>query len=1228
MEIEVRGNELKINARDWSSFTTIEDSKEMMKFVIEKLIEIPEIERVTISEYREIEYSEEQVKILKEIANIYNFFVKEKGVLSLDFFPHYNRTTKELMSLLLSDPILCYIKVSILVFKNPEAPYTKEFLLPLKEMLEKSRLIGEVKEKLDRYTPGSRELYRSIFIPTMRPIFMLSRFFLFPPKGSELVEKYYLKNGSEVDIYKVPNKVRLLYFIFSKEFSLSEEKYSLLNEARAILMERKMEEKELRDLESVRKVFLERGKAILKDLVISKRVPVSPKEIEELAEILVRYTAGFGILEILLADDRIQDIYVNAPSGISPVFVNHADYGECETNLIVTPEEAEAWATRFRLYSGRPLDEANPVLDTEITLPVGRARVAAVTRTLSSAGLGFAFRRHRESPWTFPLFIKVKYFNPLFAGLMSFIIDGGRAVLVAGGRGSGKTSLLSAMILELMRRYRIIIQEDSVDGSSRIIYLRNGKLEKSTVGKLIDTLMKKYGSENEDGREVLKKNPERIMVFSLNKDYKVVPSLVTRFIRHKVKKRMYEIITRTGKRIKVTEDHSLFSLVNKKVLPVKPTQLKPGDYIVTPRILPLVFNKKTEKINLLNILPLDQEYYIFGKNLRKIIISQKEKLKKLANDEGYYVKSAVAHWRKKGILPLKIFRKLRVPLKDCKDCYIKSRAGGKPLPLWIKLDETLLTFFGLWLADGCYDGGNVIISVVDEESRKIVRKVAEKFSLNTRMHSDGFSLIIGSQILSLMMKNLGFTGDAYTKKVPDFIYSLSPKEIAAFLRGIFSGDGYVGKNEVGISLCSSQLIKDIQTLLLFFGVVSRVGKRKSSDKTYSLRISDTKFLKKFLKIGFLQKEKNEKLHQLAKRKSTHDNTDIIPLSLEIKNVLSSKKLIDKHDYIIRGNNIGRSKLQKICKLINDKDIKKLAYSDIFWDEVKNIKCLGIQEKFVYDFSVPGCENFICENILAHNTPEIPVEIYRKLGYNVLHLKSRSVITHVETELAPEEALRTALRLGDSALIVGEVRSKESTVLFEAMRIGALANLVAGTIHGESAYGVYDRVVHDLGLVPTSFKALDIIVIANVITSPDGLRRFRRVTEVVEIRKKWKEDPMLEGAFVPLMTYSAKEDTLKPTDVLLNGESEVLNEIAKRVREWHGAWDRVWDNILLRAKIKQTMVEFAEKLNKPEILEAEWVVNANEAFHLISEEVSREVGYVDSKIVYEKWLDWFKRRVKW
>jgi len=266
-------------------------------------------------------------------------------------------------------------------------------------------------------------------------------------------------------------------------------------------------------------------------------------------------------------------------------------------------------------------------------------------------------------------------------------------------------------------------------------------------------------------------------------------------------------------------------------------------------------------------------------------------------------------------------------------------------------------------------------------------------------------------------------------------------------------------------------------------------------------------------------------------------------------------------------------------------------------------------------------------VVQEDTLELPVTQIRSLGYNIERLKSRSVITRVEIELPAEEALRTALRLGDSALIIGEIRSREALALFEAMRIGALANVVAGTIHAETAYGVFDRVVNDLGIPRTSFKAIDLITVCSRLKSPDGLHTFRRVVELTEIRKRWREDPLEEGAFANLFEYSAKEDKLKPTETLIYGESFVLNEIANRVREWKGKWDNVWDNILLRAKVRETLVNYAEKLNKPEILEADFYVKSNEVFHIISEEVKREVGELDSKLIYEKWSKWFKKEIK-
>jgi len=196
-----------------------------------------------------------------------------------------------------------------------------------------------------------------------------------------------------------------------------------------------------------------------------------------------------------------------------------------------------------------------------------------------------------------------------------------------------------------------------------------------------------------------------------------------------------------------------------------------------------------------------------------------------------------------------------------------------------------------------------------------------------------------------------------------------------------------------------------------------------------------------------------------------------------------------------------------------------------------------------------------------------------------------------------------------------------------MRVGALANVVAGTIHGDSPYGIYDRVVNDLEVPKTSFKATDCIVVANPIRSADGLSRVRRVTQITEVRKKWENDPLLENGFSDLMKYDAATDQLIPGDDLINGESEILKSIAGNVKEWASDWDAVWDNIQLRAKMKETIVNYARKSKDFSLLEADHTIQANDEYHRISESVREEVGSLDPKKIFFEWNEWLKRTIK-
>ncbi len=151
------------------------------------------------------------------------------------------------------------------------------------------------------------------------------------------------------------------------------------------------------------------------------------------------------------------------------------------------------------------------------------------------------------------------------------------------------------------------------------------------------------------------------------------------------------------------------------------------------------------------------------------------------------------------------------------------------------------------------------------------------------------------------------------------------------------------------------------------------------------------------------------------------------------------------------------------------------------------------------------------------------------------------------------------------------------------------------------------------------------MICNPVKSADGLSKWRRVVQITEVRKRWTEDPLIENGFVDLMKYDAKTDSLQPTDDLINGNSEVIKNIASNIPEWAGHWDAVWDNIILRAKMKEALINYS-KSNK-NILEAKFVIAANDHYHRISEGVKNEVGYLDPKRIYFEWEEWLKRAAK-
>ncbi|MCL5730005.1 MAG: type II/IV secretion system ATPase subunit [Candidatus Pacearchaeota archaeon] len=724
---------------------SIADSPEVMERTVDALIENPNVSRIVFVQQKNYNYDFSETSSLLEIAQLYVYLIRQERILSREklaagneqlFSQRYNEIFSFLYRLK-KDPVLAYVELRnnlveskvMLERLGPQEKIDQGNYLRLIEkifaMLQDCRMIQGILDYLKDYQKGDREIYHKILEPDVIPNFTFTRLVSSIPEDAEIIDQYIISSEdydqSTVTILKKGNDSKLIYHIVPPENSLGEDQNRLLNLARNVLIEHQPKAEEFTDTERTRQVFFNIAKDLLQDLAQNQSISLDYSDLNKLSKILVRHTIGFGLIEVLLQDKNIQDIVLNAPIPMTNIFLRHQVYDECYTNILPSQEDVDSWAAKFRMISGRPLDEANPVLDTQLEIDKMRARIAIIQQPLSPNGLAYAIRRHREEPWTFPLFIKNRMMNPLSAGLMSFLVDGARTMLIAGTRSSGKTSLLGSLMLEILPKVRVIVIEDSL--------------------------------------------------------------------------------------------------------------------------------------------------------------------------------------------------------------------------------------------------------------------------------------------------------------------------------------------------------------------------------------------------------------------------------------------------------------------------------------------------------------------------ELPLDALRKLNYDILQMKVRSALLKTTNEVSADDGIRTSLRLGDSSLIIGEVRSVEAKALYEAMRVGALANTVAGTIHGASPYAVFDRVVNDLEVPATSFKATDVIAVANPIKSPDGLHSWKRLLQVSEVRKNWKNDPLEENGFSDLLKYNVEKDELEPSEDLINGESEVVKAVAENVKGWAGNWDAVYDNILLRAKIKEEIVNVAEKTGREGMLEAPFNVAANQAFHRISDDVAREVGLPLSSRVFPEWQRWLNQEIK-
>jgi pilus assembly protein CpaF len=180
-------------------------------------------------------------------------------------------------------------------------------------------------------------------------------------------------------------------------------------------------------------------------------------ERERLIDEVLDETFGFGPLEVLLKDPTISDILINGPQKI---YVERR--GKMEKTEIKFRDNEHLLQIIDRIVSkvGRRVDETSPMVDAR--LPDG-SRVNAIIPPLALDGPSVSIRRFGANPLKLEDLLNYKAFTPEMAMLMEACIKARLNIIISGGTGCGKTTLLNTLSSFIPHEERIVTIEDAAE---------------------------------------------------------------------------------------------------------------------------------------------------------------------------------------------------------------------------------------------------------------------------------------------------------------------------------------------------------------------------------------------------------------------------------------------------------------------------------------------------------------------------------------------------------------------------------------------------------------------------------------------------------------------------------------------------------------------------------------------------------------------------------------------
>jgi pilus assembly protein CpaF len=196
---------------------------------------------------------------------------------------------------------------------------------------------------------------------------------------------------------------------------------------------------------------------ITRHIIEDESLPIIAKTRQLIVNEVVNDILGLGPLEYLLHEPTIADILVN---GHNSVYIER--FGMLEKTPITFKDDAHLMKIIDRIVTavGRRIDESSPLVDARLS---DGSRVNAIIPPLAIDGPSLSIRRFTQDKMQLPDLVQIGSISPAMAEVCANMVKVRLNILVSGGTGSGKTTMLNALSNNIPKNERVVTIEDSAE---------------------------------------------------------------------------------------------------------------------------------------------------------------------------------------------------------------------------------------------------------------------------------------------------------------------------------------------------------------------------------------------------------------------------------------------------------------------------------------------------------------------------------------------------------------------------------------------------------------------------------------------------------------------------------------------------------------------------------------------------------------------------------------------